>query len=110
MRSLIAAAFAAGLATSASALADEIVRHKIPNSDFPISRAVEVPADKTTVYLSGAVPAVAVEGADKNSVAAYGDIRTQTKSMLNSIDARRSRAQDERRHQDAGFSGRRPGQ
>ena len=86
MRSLIAAAFAAGLATAASALADDIVRHKIPNSDFPIARAVEVPAGKTTVYLSGAVPSVAVEGADKNTVAAYGDTRTQTESVLKSID------------------------
>ena len=81
-KSLIAAAvFAAGLMT-----ADEVVRHKIPNSDFPISRAVEVPAGKTTVYLSGAVPSVAVEGADKNSVAAYGDTRTQTESVFASID------------------------
>ena len=62
------------------------MRHKIPNSDFPISRAVEVPAGKTTVYLSGAVPPVAVEGADKNTVAAYGDTQAQTESVLTSID------------------------
>ena len=87
MRSLIAAAvFAAALMTAAGSVADEIVRHKIPNSDFPISRAVEVPAGKTTVYLSGAVPSVAVEGADKNSVTAYGDTRTQTESVFASID------------------------
>jgi enamine deaminase RidA (YjgF/YER057c/UK114 family) len=87
MRALIAVAvFAAGLMTFASALADDVVRHKIPNSDFPISRAVEVPAGKTTVYLSGVVPSVAVEGADKNTVAAYGDTRTQTESALKSIE------------------------
>ena len=87
MKSLIGAVvLGAGLMTAASASADDIVRHRIPNSDFPIARAVEVPAGKTTVYLSGAVPSVAVEGADKNTVAAYGDTRTQTESVLQSID------------------------
>jgi enamine deaminase RidA (YjgF/YER057c/UK114 family) len=87
MKPLIASAsLAVGLMTAGSALADDVVRHKIPNSDFPIARAVEVPAGKTTVYLSGAVPSVVVEGADKNTVAAYGDTRAQTESVLNSID------------------------
>ncbi|RRW47671.1 hypothetical protein EGJ42_14485 [Stutzerimonas stutzeri] len=31
--------------------ADGIVRHKIPNSDFPISLAVEIPASVTVVNL-----------------------------------------------------------
>jgi enamine deaminase RidA (YjgF/YER057c/UK114 family) len=87
MRSLIAVAlFAAGAVMSAGAFAEDVVRHPIPNSDFPISRAVEVPSGKTTVYLSGAVPSVAVEGADKNTVATYGDTRAQTESVLTSID------------------------
>ena len=39
-----------------STSAQEIVRHKIPGSDFPIAQSVEVPAGKTTVYVSGTVP------------------------------------------------------
>ena len=46
------------------AQAQDVIRHKLPDSDFPISRAVEIPAGKTTVYLSGAVPAVADAAAD----------------------------------------------
>ena len=83
MRSLFAAAlFAAGVMTSTGAFAEDVVRHPIPGSDFPISRAVEVAPGKTTVYLSGVVPSVAVEGADKNTLAAYGDTRVQTESVL----------------------------
>lgn len=87
MKSLIGAvALAATVMTAGNAFAAEVVRHKIPNSNFPIARAVEVPADKTTVYLSGAVPSVIDEKADKASVAAYGDTKTQTESVLKSID------------------------
>lgn len=87
MKSLIGAvAFAATVMTAGNAFAAEVVRHKIPNSNFPIARAVEVPADKTTVYLSGAVPSVIDEKADKASVAAYGDTKAQTESVLKSID------------------------
>jgi enamine deaminase RidA (YjgF/YER057c/UK114 family) len=87
MKSRIAIlALAAGLMTAGSAMADEVVRHKIPNSDFPILRAVEVPAGKTTVYLSGAVPTVVDEKADKNTIAAYGDTKAQTESVLKSIE------------------------
>ncbi|MBN9218638.1 MAG: RidA family protein [Mesorhizobium sp.] len=87
MKSVIrAAAFAAGVMAAGHALAADVIRHKIPNSDFPILRAVEVPADKTTVYLSGAVPSVADEKADKATVAAYGDTEAQTASVLKSID------------------------
>ena len=86
MRLTTAAAAVILLATQATVVrADDIVRHKIPNSSFPISLAVEVPAGKTTVYLSGVVPSVADEKADKNSVAAYGDTTAQTVSVFKSI-------------------------
>jgi len=81
-----AATLATGLLLAGSAMAEDVVRHKIPNSNFPIAQAVEVPAGKTTVYVSGAVPGVADEKADKNSVAAYGDTKTQTESVLKSIE------------------------
>jgi enamine deaminase RidA (YjgF/YER057c/UK114 family) len=66
--------------------AADVVRHKIPNSTFPISAAVEVPAGKTLVFLSGAVPPVADTAAPKDTPQAYGDTRTQTVGVLTSID------------------------
>ncbi|APG02928.1 hypothetical protein BJI69_02725 [Luteibacter rhizovicinus DSM 16549] len=68
------------------AFAADVVRHKIPNSTFPISAAVEVPAGKTLVFLSGAVPPVADASAPKDTPQAYGDTRTQTVGVLTSID------------------------
>ncbi len=81
-----AALVAALMAMTGGAMAQDVVRHKIPNSDFPISQAIEVPAGKTTVYVSGAVPSVADEKAEKGSLAAYGDTKTQTVSVLKSIE------------------------
>jgi len=66
--------------------AEEVIRHPLPNgSSFPISAAVEVPPGKTTVYLSGMVPPVVDPNAAKDSVAAYGDTKTQTVGVLKSI-------------------------
>jgi enamine deaminase RidA (YjgF/YER057c/UK114 family) len=67
--------------------ARDVIRHKLPNgSSFPISAAVEVPAGRTMVYLSGMVPPVVDAAAPKDSVAAYGDTRTQTIGALKSIE------------------------
>ncbi len=81
-----AALLAVLMMTTASAMAQDVVRHKIPNSDFPIAQAVEVPAGKTTVYVSGAVPTVVDEKAEKGTLAAYGDTETQTVSVFRSIE------------------------
>jgi enamine deaminase RidA (YjgF/YER057c/UK114 family) len=67
------------------AFAADVVRHKIPSSTFPISAAVEVPAGKTLVFLSGAVPPVSDTSAPKDSLQAYGDTKTQTVGVLTSI-------------------------
>jgi enamine deaminase RidA (YjgF/YER057c/UK114 family) len=68
--------------------AQDVVRHKLPNGNtFPISAAVEVPAGKTLVFLSGMVPPVADPKAPKDSAAAYGDTKTQTIGALNQIKA-----------------------
>jgi enamine deaminase RidA (YjgF/YER057c/UK114 family) len=80
------AVFAATLCAVLPAVAQEITRHKIPDSDFPIALAVEVPAGKTTVYVSGAVPPVSDEKAPKNTIAAYGDTKTQTVGVLKRIE------------------------
>ena len=76
------------LATPALACAADVIRHPLPNgSTFPISAAVEVPAGKTLVFLSGMVPPVSDPKAPKNSPAAYGDTKTQTIGALNAIKA-----------------------
>ena len=64
-----------------------VVRHKIPNSNFPIAAAVEVPAGRTTVYLSGAVPPVANADEPADSIAAYGNTEAQTVAVLGRIKA-----------------------
>ncbi|AJQ84318.1 RidA family protein [Xanthomonas oryzae pv. oryzae] len=84
----ITTVIAAAMLWSASvgaAHAAEVIRHKIPNSDFPIAAAVEIPAGKATVYLSGKVPAVIDPNAPKDSAATYGDTKAQTVSVLNQI-------------------------
>ena len=71
-----------------NAIAGEVVRHPLPGgSTFPIAAAIEVPAGKTTVYLSGKVPPVVDESADKNSKAAFGDTEKQTVGILTAIEA-----------------------
>jgi enamine deaminase RidA (YjgF/YER057c/UK114 family) len=83
-RTMLTLAFAVAL--NAAAAAQEVIRHRTPGSNFPIAAAVEVPAGKTTVYLSGMVPRVANEQAPRNSIAAFGDTRTQTVSVLQAIE------------------------
>jgi enamine deaminase RidA (YjgF/YER057c/UK114 family) len=63
----------------------EIVRHPIPNSNFPIAQVVQVPGNITTYYVSGQVPPVVNKDADPSSLQAYGDVKTQTVSVLNRI-------------------------
>ena len=85
-RLLGVSALAMLLALAAPAFAQDVTRHKIPNSDFPIAQAVEIPAGKTTVYVSGAVPPITSQSAEKNTIAAYGDTKTQTETVLRSIE------------------------
>ncbi len=73
------------LPLAANAADADVVRHAIPGSTFPIASAVEVPAGKTTIYLSGKTPAVADPSAPKDALAAYGDTKTQTISVLTQI-------------------------
>lgn len=72
---LAATLFCAAVASVQAQAADEVIRHKIPGSDFPISLAVEIPASATVVNLSGAVPKI-----DE------GDTEAQTVSVLQSIE------------------------
>jgi enamine deaminase RidA (YjgF/YER057c/UK114 family) len=86
MKARTGAALLVATMMTGSAAAEEVVRHRIPNSDFPIAQAVEVPAGKTTVYVSGAVPTVVDEKAEKGTRAAYGDTKAQTVSVFKSIE------------------------
>lgn len=72
------------LAAAAAPKAD-IVRHKIPGSDFPIALAVSIPPGATLHFVSGQVPAVADKDAPADSLAAYGDTKTQSESVLKKI-------------------------
>lgn len=69
-------AVAAGLVVAPLAAQAEVVRHPIPDSDFPILQAVEIPGDATVVHLSGAGPA---------DDASAGDTEAQTVSTFESI-------------------------
>ena len=75
------------LALTVPACAQDVVRHKYPGSDFPIAMAVEVPAGKKLVFVSGSGPSVADKAAKPGTFAAYGDTATQTVSVLESIQA-----------------------
>jgi enamine deaminase RidA (YjgF/YER057c/UK114 family) len=79
---LLLVALSAAAPTGARA---EIIRHPIPNSTFPIAQAVEVKGNVTTVYVSGQVPPLVNKDADPQSVAAYGDTKTQTVGVLSRI-------------------------
>ena len=87
MRGILAAGLALGLAMAGGAAAQEVTRHRILGSDFPIAAAVEVPAGLTMVHLSGAVPPRADRDAPAASRAAWGgDTRGQTVAVLGSIE------------------------
>ncbi len=79
------AAFCASFATIASGA--DVIRHKIPNSDFPVAQAVEIPAGQTLVFLSGQGADIADKNAAKDSIAAYGDTKAQTFNTLTKIEA-----------------------
>jgi enamine deaminase RidA (YjgF/YER057c/UK114 family) len=85
MHKAIHAAVLCVLLASFASAAQEVVRHPLPNSNFPIAAAVEVPAGKSTLYLSGNVAPVVDPKAPKDSVAAYGNTETQTLGVLGNI-------------------------
>ncbi len=75
------------LLTTVTAHAQQIKRTPIPNSNFPISVAVTVPANAETIYFSGVLPEVADAAAPKGTPAAYGSTETQTLSVLRRLQA-----------------------
>lgn len=73
------------LSLSHPSVAQGIVRYPIPNSTFPIARAVELPADAQLLYVSGQVPPVANPDVPGDSLEAFGDTKTQTVGVLERI-------------------------
>jgi enamine deaminase RidA (YjgF/YER057c/UK114 family) len=67
------------------AAAQEIVRHKIPGSDFPIAQAVTLPPNATIHFISGQVPPVVDKAAAGDSLAAFGNTKQQTVGVLTKI-------------------------
>ncbi len=76
---------AAACGSAAAAPKADIVRHKIPNSDFPIALAVTIPPTATIHFISGQVPAVVNKDAPGDSLEAFGDTRTQSETVLKKI-------------------------
>ena len=81
------AAFVVSIVACTVAHGADVIRHKIPNSDFPIAQAVEIPSGQSLVFLSGAGPDVADKTAPKDSTAVFGDTKAQTISTFTKIDA-----------------------
>lgn len=75
-----------GCANTRTPSRNEVIRHKIPDSDFPIAATIVVPAGSTRVLLSGKVPPVVDKSKASTDPAAYGgDTRGQTISVLKAI-------------------------
>src|SRR6476619_6279943 len=84
-RSLVRAAVGGVLALSMadSTQAADIVRHSLgPNNNFPIARAVQVPAGKTIYFHSGTTPAPLDPKATPGSLEYWGDTKTQALSVF----------------------------
>lgn len=80
MRIALAAVLAC---VSASAFADDVVRHPLGGgSTFPIARAVSVPDGYEVIYHSGITPTPADPKAPQGSPAYWGDTKAQTLSVF----------------------------
>lgn len=79
--------FFTGLCMTTAHAAGEVVRHPIPNSNFPISAAIEIPPTATVVYLSGQVPPVVDASQPVDYPNAYGgDTKGQTIGVFKAIE------------------------
>jgi len=84
VRAAVAGALACGSMSAAQAA--DVVRYSLgPNNNFPIARAVEVPAGKTIIFHSGTTPAPADPKATAGSPEYWGDTKTQALSAFGRI-------------------------
>jgi enamine deaminase RidA (YjgF/YER057c/UK114 family) len=64
-------------------MSQEVKRYPLPGgSKFPIARAVEVPAGRSLVFLSGQTPAPADSKAPAGTAAYWGDTKAQSLSVF----------------------------
>src|SRR3979490_507399 len=83
---MFALGFLATAATGVAFAAEDVVRTPLPDGNpFPISAAVTVSAGVDTVHVSGALPSAINKDAPKGTPPVYGDMETQTVSVLTSI-------------------------
>jgi enamine deaminase RidA (YjgF/YER057c/UK114 family) len=74
------------MTAAALAHAQGVVRTPLPDGNtFPISAAVTVRGGLDTVYVSGTLPSAINKDAPKGTAPVYGDMETQTVSVLTSI-------------------------
>jgi enamine deaminase RidA (YjgF/YER057c/UK114 family) len=82
----ITASCVLAIAASSGAHAADVVRYSLgPNNNFPIARAVEVPAGKTIIFHSGMTPAPLDPKATVGSPEYWGDTKTQAMSAFGRI-------------------------
>jgi enamine deaminase RidA (YjgF/YER057c/UK114 family) len=84
MKKAAAAAVVTALSAiaAASASAADIVRYPLVGSNFPIARAVEVPAGFKVIFHSGFTPAPANPQAKEGTPEYWGDTKTQAVSTF----------------------------
>src|SRR5271168_3289029 len=83
---MLALGFLATALSAVAAGAEDVVRTPLPDGNpFPISAAVTVRAGVDTVYVSGALPQAINKDAPKGTPPVFGDMETQTVSVLTSI-------------------------
>ncbi len=83
---ILALGLLSGAAGGIAAAADDVVRTALPDGNpFPISAAVTVPAGMDTIYVSGALPQATNKDAPKGTAPVYGDMQTQTVSVMTQI-------------------------
>ena len=73
------------LASPLYASAAEVIRYKLPDSNFPIALAVEVPEGYSEIHVSGLTPGAVPQKDLSGATVVYGDTKTQTVSVLQSI-------------------------
>lgn len=74
------------LTATLPASASGVIRYPLPNSTFPIAAAVEVPAGKTLVYLSGQMGLLPKDArAPTAAPGSSGDTKAQTVAALTNI-------------------------
>lgn len=86
MKNAFLYAFALALGGAGVATAQEIIRYPLPVQGFPISLGVEVPAGKSLVYLSGAVPPTPAPDKDGKVTPLPADTQSQAVSTLQRIE------------------------